>query len=65
MTKLTPRKSHEKSAAQFSLHLQYFEPRKKEIVQTIRQLVEIESPSDNKPAVDRLTAVIAAKFATL
>jgi glutamate carboxypeptidase len=45
--------------------VQYFEHRKNEIVQTIRQLVEIESPSDNKPAVDRLTAVIAAKFAAL
>ncbi len=31
----------------------------------IRELVEIESPSDNKPAVDRLAEVIAEKFSRL
>jgi glutamate carboxypeptidase len=35
------------------------------IVQTIRELVEIESPSDNKPAVDRIAAFLAQKFQAL
>ena len=32
------------------------------MVQTIRQLVETESPSDNKPAVDGLGALLAGRF---
>jgi glutamate carboxypeptidase len=35
------------------------------IVSTLRELVEIESPSDNKPAADRLASVLAQKFAAL
>jgi glutamate carboxypeptidase len=35
------------------------------MVRTIRELVEIESPSDNKAAVDRVSAAIAEKFAAL
>jgi glutamate carboxypeptidase len=42
--------------------LRYFQERKDQIVQTIRQLVETESPSDNKQAVDRLGALIAGRF---
>ena len=42
--------------------LDYFEEHKDEIVQTIQQLVEIESPSDIKQAVDRLGAVLAGRF---
>jgi glutamate carboxypeptidase len=42
--------------------LRYFQQRNTEIVQTIRQLVETESPSDNKQAVDRLGALIAGRF---
>jgi glutamate carboxypeptidase len=45
--------------------LAYFEKRKREIAQTIRQLVEIESPSDNKQAVDRLSSFLALKFQAL
>ena len=45
--------------------LQYFETRRNEIIQTIRELVELESPSDNKQAVDRLARVTAAKFEAL
>ena len=33
--------------------LHYFEQRRDQMVDTIRRLVEIESPSDNKQAVDR------------
>jgi glutamate carboxypeptidase len=45
--------------------LVYFEERREEMVSTIRQLVEIESPSDNKGAVDRLAEVVAQKFRAL
>jgi glutamate carboxypeptidase len=43
----------------------YFEARLSEIVATVRELVEIESPSDNKPAADRLAEVLGAKFSAL
>ena len=45
--------------------LRYFEQRLDSIVQTIRELVEIESPSDNKQAVDRIAKFLAAKFEAL
>jgi glutamate carboxypeptidase len=35
------------------------------MVETVRQLVEIESPSDNKQAVDRIAVLLAAKFEAL
>jgi len=45
--------------------LDYFEQRRDQIVSSIRELVEIESPSDNKPAVDRISEAVAGKFAVL
>jgi glutamate carboxypeptidase len=45
-----------------SSRLPYFQERRDQIVQTIRQLVEIESPSDNKAAVDRLGELLAGRF---
>ncbi len=54
-----------KVSAPTSLHLKYFEERKEQIVQTVRQLVEIESPSDNKQAVDRLGELLAGRFERL
>jgi len=45
--------------------LHYFEERRDAIVETIRQLVGIESPSDNKQAVDRVSVAVAEKFAAL
>jgi glutamate carboxypeptidase len=45
-----------------SKRLGYFQERKDQIVQTIRQLAEIESPSDNKDAVDRLGTLLAGRF---
>jgi glutamate carboxypeptidase len=42
--------------------LRYFESRQEQIVQTIREFVEIESPSDNKPAADRMGAFLAGTF---
>jgi glutamate carboxypeptidase len=45
--------------------LAYFHARRDEMVTTIRELVEIESPSDNKPAVDRLAEAVQKKFSRL
>ena len=45
--------------------LRYFKKQQPKIVETIRQLVEIESPSDVKQAVDRLGTVLASRFAEL
>jgi glutamate carboxypeptidase len=42
--------------------LPYFEERRNAIVETIRQMVEIESPTDNKQGVDRLGRWLAQKF---
>ena len=45
--------------------LRYFSEHQDRMVETIRELVEIESPSDNKPAVDRIAALLALKFEAL
>jgi glutamate carboxypeptidase len=42
--------------------LRYFEERRDRMVDTVRQLVEIESPSDNKQAADQLAALLAGRF---
>ena len=59
----TSRAGHTKSPA--STRLEYFEQRRDQIVDTIRRLVEIESPSDSKQAVDRISAFVAEEFAAL
>jgi glutamate carboxypeptidase len=45
--------------------LLYFQGRQESLVQTIREFVEIESPSDNKAAVDRMGAFLAGTFEAL
>jgi glutamate carboxypeptidase len=45
--------------------LRYFSEHQDQIVNAIRALVEIESPSDNKPAVDRIGAFLAPRFEAL
>jgi glutamate carboxypeptidase len=45
--------------------LQYFKRLQGRMVETVRELVEIESPSDNKPAVDRIAGFLAQKFEAL
>jgi len=42
--------------------LRSFEARKDTIVSAIREFVEIESPSDNKPAADRMCRLLADRF---
>lgn len=48
-----------------SQQLAYFQKRRRQILDTIQQLVEIESPSDVKAAVDRLGTVVASRFGEL
>src|ERR1700755_2565257 len=45
--------------------LYHFESRQQALLQTIHEFVEIEPPSDNKPAADRMGAHLAQKFALL
>jgi glutamate carboxypeptidase len=64
------RKEHEqapddKSQNPWAERLSYFETRRGEIVRTIRELVDVESPSDNKPAADQLGAALSEKFRSL
>jgi glutamate carboxypeptidase len=59
-------KTTDPSAQNFSIErLLHFEKRKNKIVETIRELVEIESPSDSKRAVDRIARFLAKKFEML
>ena len=71
-----PKKKAAKKAAQprtttaprdnkLSLRLRYFEERRDRIVDTIRQLVEVESSSDDKIAVDRIARLLAGRFEAL
>jgi glutamate carboxypeptidase len=48
-----------------SEQLAYFRKQQSNILDTIQQLVEIESPSDLKAAVDRLSTVLASRFSEL
>jgi glutamate carboxypeptidase len=60
-----PRKAPAPSSPEAQRRLEYFNERKDEIVSTIHELVEIESPSDNKSAADRMAEFIANKFSQL
>jgi len=59
------RKAPTHSNVEARRRLAYFSERRDDIVATIRELVEIESPSDNKAAVDRIAEVVAHKFSQL
>ncbi len=62
------KKDHHGSAVtnvRWNDRLHYLEGKQEEMVQTIRELVEIESPSDNKPATDRIGSLLAEKFEAL
>src|SRR5881398_1788252 len=53
------------SVSEMANRLRYFAERQNEVAETIRPLVEIESPSDNKQAVDRLGSMLAGRFESL
>lgn len=65
MKKQKSKQSKEVPAPPLASGLRYFEERQDQTVALLRQLVEIESPSDSKLAVDRLSAFVAAKFEAL
>jgi len=58
----TARASHTQPDAKWNERLRYFEARQDALVETIRELVAIESPSDSKLASDRLGALLAGRF---
>jgi glutamate carboxypeptidase len=62
---INPSTSSQSAHQQAKSRLHYFEQARDQIVETIRRLVEIESPSDNKQAVDRCSAFAAEEFAVL
>jgi glutamate carboxypeptidase len=53
------------SSREAQKRLAYFEQRRDDIVSTIQELVGLESPSDDKAAVNRLAEVVAKKFSGL
>jgi glutamate carboxypeptidase len=65
MPKKALKPSEELIQSETANRLRYFQQCKGEMVQTVRQLVEIESPSDDKAAVDRLGTLLAGWFERL
>jgi glutamate carboxypeptidase len=61
----TPSSAEAQRRLTYFRRLAYFNDRRDLIVSTIRDLVEIESPSDNKAAVDRVAEAVADKFSQL
>ncbi|MGC1448707.1 MAG: M20 family metallopeptidase [Candidatus Sulfotelmatobacter sp.] len=61
----TTRAKQDQSNTGWKDRLRYFEARQDDIVQTIREFVEVESPSDNKLAGDRMGALLAGRFEAL
>jgi glutamate carboxypeptidase len=59
------RKASAHPSAEAQRRLAYFSERRNAIVSTIRELVEIESPSNNKAAVDQIAEAVAQKFSQL
>jgi glutamate carboxypeptidase len=64
-TQKTARQPKNQFDPRWAERLRYFESRRDALVQTIREFVEVESPSDNKVAGDRMGAILANKFKTL
>lgn len=65
MTRNAKKKVPAPATVESARRLRYFEERKQQITETVRQLVEVESPSDNKQAVDRLGSLLAGRFEAL
>ena len=58
-------KTNSKPVGALAAHSRYFELHRQDMIQTIRQMVEIESPSDDKTAVDQLGAWLAGRLEQL
>ena len=65
MTQVPEGRPSSRAHSEAPRRLAYFTEHRAEIVSTIRELVEIESPSDNKAAVDRIADAVAQKFSQL
>jgi glutamate carboxypeptidase len=63
--KTTRRKINTAPGAVIAARLRYFKQAQDRMLSTIRELVEIESPSDDKESVDRIAKLIASRFASL
>lgn len=61
----TAAKPRVKTDPMWADRLRYFEQRLPAMLQTIRALVEVESPSDNKAAADRIGTLLARQFQEL
>lgn len=59
------RKASTSASSEGQRRLAYFTGKRDQMVATIRELVEIESPSDQKSSVDRVAEGVAGKFAAL
>ena len=57
-----PQPADPSRSAEIATQFRFFSERKDAICETIRQLVEIESPSENKQAVNQLVALLAGRF---
>jgi glutamate carboxypeptidase len=55
-------KGNESSQSQWYDRLRYFEAEQDALTRTIREFVEMESPSDDKPALDRMARFLADRF---
>jgi len=64
-TKKTTQSGAAHSTSNWHDRLDYLTARNDALVQTIREFVEIESPSDNKLAADRMGTLLAARFEAL
>ena len=64
-THKTSRQLKNQSDTSWADRLRYFESRSEALLETIREFVEVESPSDNKLAGDRMGAILARKFEAL
>ncbi|MGH9501618.1 MAG: M20 family metallopeptidase [Terriglobales bacterium] len=56
------KKPQSSAPAETTNRLRFFTERKDALTETIRQLVDIESPSEHKPGVDQLGALLAGRF---
>lgn len=65
MTGKAKKQAPDSTHAESTRRLRYLEERGQQITETVRQLVEVESPSDNKQAVDRLGTLLAGRFEAL
>ena len=65
MSAIKKSRASEKDSSIWRDRLRHFESRQQAMISTICEFVEVESPSHNKVAGDRLGALLAAKFEAL